>query len=66
MNIDRMIQMGLRMLMNKGISKGIDVASRRGKNAGDMTPEERKSAQQARQNGQKARRGLGMLRRFMR
>ena len=54
--------MGLRLVMNKGIN----MAANRGKNPADMTPEERRAAQTARRNGQKARRGVGMLRRFMR
>ncbi|WP_375256362.1 hypothetical protein [Yoonia sp.] len=62
MNINRLINMGLRLVMNKGIN----MAANRGKNPADMTPEERRAAQTARRNGQKARRGLGMLRRFMR
>jgi hypothetical protein len=66
MNMNRLINMGMRMLMNKGINKGIDVASRRGKNAADMTPEERQAAQNTRKNAGTARRSLGMLRRFMR
>ncbi|MGJ8624158.1 MAG: hypothetical protein ACSHW1_15485 [Yoonia sp.] len=66
MNMNRLINMGLRMLMNKGINKGIDLASRRGKALEDMTPEERASAQANRQTGRKARRNLNMLRRFMR
>lgn len=66
MNMNRLINMGVRMLMNKGINKGIDVASRRGKKAEDMTPDERQAAQAARKNTGNARRSLGMLRRFMR
>jgi len=62
MNMNRLINMGVRMLMNKGI----DVASRRGKRPEDMTPEERQAAQAARKNTGTARRSLGMLRRFMR
>jgi hypothetical protein len=66
MNMNRMINMGIRMLMNKGINKGVDIASRRGKNAADMTPEERQTAQNVRKNAGTARHSLGMLRRFMR
>ena len=62
MNMNRLINMGVRMLMNKGIN----MAANRGKHPTEMTPQERQAAQAARQNGQKARRGLGMLRRFMR
>ncbi len=66
MNMNSLINMGVRMLMNKGISKGISVASNRGKSPENMTPEERASAQSTKGNAHKARRGLGMLRRFMR
>ena len=62
MNMNRLINMGLRMLMNKGI----EVAANRGKKADDMTPEEREAAKKARQSTQTARRSVGMLRRFMR
>lgn len=66
MNMNRLINMGLRMLMNKGINKGIDMASKKGKRPEDMTPEERAAAQTTRQNAHKARKGLGIARRFMR
>jgi hypothetical protein len=62
MNMNRLINMGLRMLMNKGI----DVASRRGKKPEEMTQQERDSAKKARKNTQTAQRSVGMLRRFMR
>lgn len=62
MNMNRLINMGLRMLMNKGI----DAASRRGKKPEDMTPQERENAKKARSSTQNAQRGIGMLRRFMR
>ena len=62
MNMNRLINMGMRMLMNKGI----DAASRRGKKPQDMTPQERAAAKNSRQNANKARRGLGLVRRFMR
>ena len=62
MNINRLINMGVRMLMNKGIN----MAASRGKDPVDMTAEERQAAQAARQNSQKARRSMGILRRFMR
>ena len=62
MNMNRLINMGMRMLMNKGV----EVAARKGKKLEDMTPEERQSAKAAQQNANKARRGLGIARRFMR
>jgi hypothetical protein len=66
MNMNRLINMGMRMLMRQGVNKGIDVAARRGKSTEDMTPQERQSAQSARSNTQNARRGMNILRRFMR
>jgi len=66
MNMNRLINMGMRMLMNKGVNKGIEVASRRGKSDAEMKPEERVSAQRNRQQAGKARRSLGIIRRFMR
>ena len=66
MNMNRLINMGMRMLMRRGMNAGIDAAARRGKRPEDMTPEERAAAQRARQNTHQARRGLGLLRRFMR
>jgi hypothetical protein len=66
MNVNSLINMGMRMLMRKGVNAGINMAANRGKKPEDMTPEERQTAQSARGNTQNARRGLGMLRRFMR
>lgn len=66
MNMNRLINMGLRMLMRKGINKGISVAANRGKNPENMTTEERQAARSTRQNTQNARRGLNVLRRFRR
>ncbi|WP_342075632.1 hypothetical protein [Yoonia sp. SS1-5] len=66
MNTNRLIKMAIRMLMRRGVNKGIDLASRRGKHADDMTPQARETAQNTRKNTQQARRGLNMLRRFMR
>ena len=62
MNMNRLINMAMRMLMKKGI----EVAANKGKKPEDMTPEERQAAKNARQNANKARRGLGIARRFMR
>ena len=62
MNMNRLINRGMRILMNKGVK----YAANRGKKPEDMTPEERASAKKAGQNAAKARRGLGLARRFMR
>jgi hypothetical protein len=62
MNMNRLINMGLRMITDKGVA----LAAHKGKRPEDMTPEERKAARSAQQNANKARRGLGLARRFMR
>jgi hypothetical protein len=62
MNMNRLINMGLRILTNKGI----ELAARKGKRPEDMTPEERQAAKSAQRNANKARRGLGVARRFLR
>ncbi|WP_333712304.1 hypothetical protein [Yoonia sp.] len=62
MNMNRLINMGLRMLTDKGVA----LAARKGKRPEDMTPEERKASKSAQQTATKARRGLGLARRFMR
>jgi hypothetical protein len=66
MNMNRLINYGMRMLMRRGIDAGIDVASRKGKHPENMTAEERQAAKSTRQNTQSARRGLRFMRRFMR
>lgn len=66
MNVNRLINMGLRMLMRKGMNAGIDLAARRGKNPDEMTQAERQNAQKAKQTTHQARRGLNIMRRFMR
>jgi len=62
MNMNRLINIGLRMLVNKGV----EVAANRGKQPKDMTPQERAAAQKAQHSARGARRSIGMLRRFMR
>ena len=62
MNMNRLINMGLRMLMRKGT----EMAANRGKRPEDMTPQEREQAKSARQTAQKAQRGMRTARRFMR
>lgn len=66
MNMNRLINMGLRMLMRKGVNKGIDLASRGGKQPEDMTVEEREQAKSAKQTAQNAQKGMRTARRFMR
>ncbi len=66
MNMNRMINMAVRLLMNKAINRGIDMAAGRGKPPEEMTPQEREQAKAARGTARNARRNLGFLRRFMR
>lgn len=66
MNMNRLINMGVRMLMRKGMNKGISMAASKGKRPEDMTPEERAQAKGAQQTAQKAQRGINAVRRFMR
>ncbi|AWD20451.1 hypothetical protein [Pseudogemmobacter blasticus] len=62
--LTQLVNMFLRQIMNRGIKTGIDYASRRGKPAAQMTPEERQKARQSRTLAEQARRAAQMLRRF--
>ncbi|PJI92058.1 hypothetical protein BC777_0902 [Yoonia maricola] len=62
MNMNRLINMGMRMLMRKGVS----LAATKGKRPEDMTPEERAQSKNAQQTANKAQKGMRAARRFMR
>ena len=62
MDMNRLINMGIRMLMNKGMN----AAANRGKRADAMSPQEREQAKSARETAGKAQKGLRAARRFMR
>ncbi len=62
MNINRLINLGLRMLTQKGIQ----VIAQKGRRPQDMTPQEREQAKAARQMTQKGQRSIRTARRFMR
>jgi len=64
MNINRIINMLLRMFMRKAVNKGIDMAARRGKPPAEMTPEEREQAQIAKQTAGKAQKLARLARRL--
>ncbi|WBU54620.1 hypothetical protein [Paracoccus sp. SCSIO 75233] len=72
MNIDRIISMVIRRITfratDAGISKGIELLSRRGKREADMTPEERqqaaKTSQDARQMAKNTRKAMRVTRRM--
>ncbi len=66
MNAERLIRMGMRMLMRKGMRKGAQIAASRGKKPEDMTPEERQQAKMAQETAQKAQKTARVARRFMR
>ena len=73
MNLHQIVNMVVRMLMrrgiNWGITKGIGLTARRGKPAQDtrpeeMTPEDRKQAQVARDTAKRARKAARITRRM--
>jgi len=66
MNTNGLIKLVMRIVARKGVNGAIDLASRRGKAPDTMTPEERNAARSTRKNSHAARRGLQILRRFMR
>ena len=66
MNMNRLINMGVRMLLRKGMNKGVEVVSNRGNRPEDMTSEQRAQAKSTQQTVQKARKGIRAARRFMR
>ena len=66
MNLNRLVNMGLRMIMRKGINAGISTAANRGKSREEMTPQERRAAKSTRSNAKGVQRGMRTLRRFMR
>ena len=62
MNINRLIHMGLRLLMRKGTQ----LAASRGKRPEDMNSEERAQTKAAQQTRRKAQKGMRAVRRFIR
>ncbi len=64
MNVDRIIMMIFRKFMNRGVSKGIDMAANRGRDPKDMTQDERQQAKQARDASKRARKAMQMGRRM--
>jgi len=49
MNLNGLIQMGLRMLIKTAVDKGVELAARRGKPEAEMTPAELEEARRARE-----------------
>ncbi|MDF2140016.1 hypothetical protein [Paenirhodobacter sp. CAU 1674] len=68
MTLDRLITTAIntimRRLLNLGITKGIDMAAGKGKSQAQMTPEERKQAQNARAAVKRARQAARITRRL--
>jgi hypothetical protein len=58
MNMNRLLNIVVRQVMNRGIGKGMQMLSKRGGQAGKLTP----GAAQ----GKQLQQGMRMLRRFMR
>ena len=65
MDWNRLITMLSKMFLRKAVNKGITLAAGRGKDPKDMTPEERKQAQSAKQMADKAQKAMRMGRRFL-
>lgn len=64
MQVNRIINMLLRIFIRKAVNKGIDMAARRGKSPVDMTNEERTQAQKAKQTAGKAQKLARLARRL--
>ncbi len=68
MDLGRIIQMVFNQVMrravNTGINKGIDLAARKGKPAGQMTADDRKQAASAREMAKRARQAAKITRRM--
>lgn len=62
--MDRILNMILRRLVNKGINSGIKAATNRGKCANDQTREQRDLNRQGQQNARGLRNATRMLRRI--
>lgn len=68
MNVNQLVNMILRIFMNKilhrGINAGIDRMAGKGKSPQQMTPEERRQAQAAKQGTKRARQALRVTRKI--
>jgi len=62
--MERLLNMILRRLMNKGINSGIKAVSNRGKRGGDDTQEARAANRQAQKNIKNVRQSARIFRRF--
>jgi hypothetical protein len=66
MDVNRLITMLTKMLIRTAVDTGITYAASKGKPESEMTPEERKKAQSAREMASKAEEALKTGRRFFR
>lgn len=64
MDMNRLINMVIRMVMRRGMKAGIDYAARRGQDPKTMTPEERAKAVEAKDLAGKARKGMRLAKRM--
>ena len=64
MNVEQLIRMLTRMATRRGMSKGMDMLSRGGKDPSDMTPEERAQAKVTKEAIRNGQRGMRQVRRF--
>ncbi|WP_102110077.1 hypothetical protein [Oceaniglobus roseus] len=62
--MNQLVNMIVRMFLNKGINAGIDRMSGGRKPTRDMTPEERAQARAGRQNAKRAKQALRVVRRI--
>ncbi|MCB2128324.1 MAG: hypothetical protein KDE03_04435 [Rhodobacteraceae bacterium] len=64
--LQQVLRMAMRSLVSVGLSRGIDYASRRGKDRAEMTAEEKTRAAETKKTVGRLRRAIRMLRRTMR
>ena len=64
MDMSRMINMVIRLVMRRGVNIGIDYAARRGKTPDAMTPEDKAQARAGKEMARKARQGARLARRI--
>lgn len=64
MNPNQIINMVMRLFFRKAVNKGIDMAAGKGKQKGQMTPEERAQAQTAKEMTKRARQVAKLARRM--
>jgi hypothetical protein len=66
MDLNRLFTMLSKMFIRSAVKTGIDYATRKGKSEAEMTPEERKQAQDAKGMAQKAQKAARVARRLWR